>query len=98
MSLLHCQFPVVKDVTVGDESSRGINEKPTPGDERNLELIVFIVIPADDRNDRSANGLYCFDGHSFIFSPAVNGKHKQCDENGISHGGTPVISDSVLRK
>jgi hypothetical protein len=72
-------------------------KNPVP-DLDNMKFVLFVVVPADDRNNRPLNGLYCFDGHSFIRSRTINGEQQQCEENGMSHGGASTVSDEDFRK
>jgi hypothetical protein len=99
VGFLNGVVPAIEYMTVCDESPIGINKKTTSSDERNLKIIVLVVIATDDGDDRATDGLYCFDGDGFIPSPTVNGKQKKCDDSKFPHGGASgVISDHLTKR
>jgi hypothetical protein len=101
-------LPSDNDVIISDESPRGVNKKPAPGNKGNVEFIVFVPVGANNGDDGTGDAIYCFggniflcfDGDGFVFSPAVNGEQQQSNTNGSFHdgGGPGVVSESEVRR
>src|ERR1017187_4365058 len=90
-SLYKRRVPVVKDMPHSDESP-GLNEKASSGDTDSLELMILVLVAADDGKNESLSGVYCFDGNDFVLSKTVQGQQQKCGNSNLFHGSPSMVS------
>lgn len=91
-------IPVAQNVSIRNKTATFINEKSSSGDLNDLEIFLLVYIPADDRNDRPLNIVYCFDGNVFLPEDWVRQNEQKCANEKIPHSDSDTVSDEDLRR
>lgn len=89
------RFQTQHNMRGSQESALSVNQKSGSQNLSHIRRAVFRYLHAQDRNNRLLDGLYCFDGYIFRFSPSGKCESYQQTNKYPSHGVMKLSSSSI---